>query len=341
MSSTTYDLNIFPPSGTALKRAAELLRNGQLVAFPTETVYGLGADARNDAAVKLIYKLKGRPSNNPLIVHCSSKEQISAVALIEPRSLIAQRLERLSSLMPGPLSVILPKHPSISMIATGGLNTVAVRIPSHPVALALINQAKMPIAAPSANPSNYISPTTAGHVAKSFAGQLEMILDGGKCSVGIESTVLSLVSEHPMILRPGTVTKEELSVLLGEQVVSQAEKTICSPGQLPLHYAPQTRCALLGQVEVSEYPSSVGLIQFSGSSTNIKETLPGYQVTATLSETGSLHEAATKLYAILREFDEQNLDLILIEPCALEGIGEALMDRINRATNNADTSAAE
>lgn len=317
--------------------AAELLRNGKLVAFPTETVYGLGADATNQAAVQRIFTAKGRPSSNPLIVHVTSLEQILAYADIS-RSwnplVVRERLIALQQFWPGPLSVVLPKGPNISSAVSAGGDTVAIRIPRHPVALQLLDACKLPIAAPSANPSMYISPTTAQHVRQSLGSNVDYVLDGGPCDVGIESTVLSLLQETPVILRPGAITAEQISEALHCSVAQTAAASsnehapLLSPGLLAKHYAPKTKVVLRGCVDSQVAPpEKTGVILFS------EENVPSNAaVTITLSKTGKLEEVAAHLFAALRELDQRGLDLIVVDTCEPIGLGAAIMDRLIRAT---------
>jgi L-threonylcarbamoyladenylate synthase len=314
-------------SNRNLEKAVQLIKSGELVAFPTETVYGLGANALDKNAVQKIFALKGRPSNNPLIVHCHSVEQIAEITICD--DITRTRLEKISIFWPGPLSVALQKSSLVPDITTANLNSVAVRIPNHPLALELLRLSNIPLAAPSANPSNYVSPTTAAHVRESFGDCAPFILDGGACSVGIESTVLSLTTEKPTILRLGAISKQQLEERLGEEVLQKNNQTHSpqSPGQLSVHYSPKTKCILEGSVETSSYPAKVGLISFS-----TDKNLPNYSYIVTLTEQGTLEDAARMFYAALRELDSNGLDLIVIERCEQSGIGEALMDRITRAT---------
>lgn len=222
-----------------LEKAGELIREGSLVAFPTETVYGLGADACNAEAVKSIFVAKGRPQDNPLIVHIAEVQQLCAVGAEVPA--IAYSL--FETFSPGPLTLVLKKADTIPKVTTGGLNTVGVRIPDHPLALGLIRAAGRPVAAPSANASGRVSPTEAAHVLEDLQGKIPMILDGGKTRVGIESTVLDLTKEVPIILRPGAVTAKMLAPLLGKVKTSYGEVVVAeSPGMKYRHYCPRCPC---------------------------------------------------------------------------------------------------
>lgn len=322
---------ILKPSAENIKRAAELLQSGKLVAFPTETVYGLGANALNPAAVQNIFEVKGRPSSDPLIVHLYSAEQVSSVADLEDSDFILPRFNKLSKFWPGPLSIVLPKRDCVPSIVTAGLNSVAVRIPAHPVALELLKVSELPLAAPSANPFSYVSPTSAQHVEDQLGAKIELILDGGASSIGIESTVVSLVNDQVTILRPGAVTKEMLEKTLGEEVVvssQKSEKAAPSPGMFEKHYSPRTRLAFRDEVDLSSFAGSIGLISFNE---DFQDLPVEFHAVNTLSTSGNKDEIARNLYNAIREQDGLGLDLILIDRCDEAGIGMALMDRLRRA----------
>ncbi|MCB0344421.1 MAG: threonylcarbamoyl-AMP synthase [Bdellovibrionales bacterium] len=317
-----------------ISKAAAVIRAGGVVAFPTETVYGLGANALSDAAVRSIYAVKERPRTNPLIVHIADFAAIGSVAQIEnPETL--RRLNALKAFWPGPLSVVLPKQPGISSIATAGSDTVAVRIPAHPCCQAIIKAAGVPIAAPSANAFAAISPTTAEHVAESLGDKIDLIIDGGPCRVGLESTVLSLVESTPRILRPGAVTKEQLTEALGEvhteKLRLDEETPQLSPGLLKRHYAPKTPLRFRSNFDESNLPERTGLISFGE-----PENRSAFYRVLVLPE-DDLSEAARNLFKALHELDHANLDLILVDRCNESGIGAAIMDRLNRAVDNDDT----
>src|SRR5690348_4054080 len=228
--------NLAPADPAQIARAAEILRGGGLVAFPTETVYGLGADATNDLAVAAIFEAKGRPRFNPLIVHVPSFEQ--ARALVEFNATAMQLAEMF---WPGPLTLVLPRKSAcpLSLLVSAGLDTVALRVPAHPVARALLAAVALPVAAPSANRSGHVSPTKAQHVAEDFANRIDLILDGGATPGGIESTVVGFKEEEPVLLRPGAIAREELVAVVGA-LCAAGEGAISSPGQLASHYAPRT-----------------------------------------------------------------------------------------------------
>jgi L-threonylcarbamoyladenylate synthase len=325
------------PIGTDIHTAAALLKAGKLVAFPTETVYGLGADATDEAAVQRIFQVKGRPSSNPLIVHVPSLEQLLRHTDLSKSwnpEVVRERLMALQRFWPGPLSVVLPKNPVISCAVSAGGDTVALRIPRHPIALKLLSICNIPVAAPSANPSMYISPTTAQHVHENLGEKVEYILDGGSCDVGLESTVLSLLGETPVILRPGAITAEQISEALTcevqtpEQSPLKQRGPLLSPGLLAKHYSPKTKVALFTEVaQRTQIPNKSGAILFS------ERKLPWkVQIETILSKTGDLAEVAANLFAALREFDRQNLDLIIVDTCEPIGLGAAIMDRLIRAS---------
>lgn len=302
--------------------AAQTIRQGGLVAFPTETVYGLGANALNPDAVAQIFELKGRPRFDPLIVHISRPE--SLVTLVE--QVPKQATELINRFWPGPLSIVLPKKVDVPDIVTAGLSNVAVRCPAHPLARRLIEAADVPIAAPSANVFCAVSPTTAQHVVDQFGGRLSHVLDGGPCEVGVESTVVSLSKGKPLLLRPGGVTVEELEEAIGP--IGRAKPNgnkPASPGQLPRHYAPSTPLMLSN---VAPQPGKrVGLLAFSAPAKD-----EGFEAIEILSDSESYREAATNLFAAMRRLDTLQLDYIVARPVAEVGLGHAIMDRLRRAS---------
>ena len=322
----------------AIRDAATILRSGDLVAFPTETVYGLGADATQPSAVERIYAVKGRPPANPLIVHVATLEEVEQVADLSDTA-VRSRLDTVKDFWPGPLTLVLPRRPSIPDIVTAGLATVAVRIPGDAIALELLRATKRPIAAPSANRSGFVSPTTAAHVQESLGDEVRLILDGGPCDVGIESTIISLIGDHPTLLRPGVVTAEQLSQRLGSLAVhssaggrngsSKHKHTLVAPGMLAKHYAPRTKLVFRGAVDPQTYPPRVGLISFSRANDHTDQA--EYASVETVSATGKLEEIAAGIFSALREMDKHGLDLIVVDTCTEDGIGRAIMDRLRRA----------
>jgi len=330
---------ILTPTSANIAAAARAIQGGELVAFPTETVYGLGADALNEAAVRNIFALKKRPAANPLIVHVDRIEAIGRVALLEdPR--LCHRLEAVQRFWPGPLSVILPRAPRVPAAVSGGLHTVAVRIPRHEVALELLRVSGCPIAAPSANPSQYVSPTTAAHVARNLP-EVPIILDGGQCEVGIESTILSLIDEHPTLLRPGLVTAEELMEIFPDLLIpprSAGQTKLLAPGMMRQHYAPHTPIILRGDRPPATWPAGrTGLITFSASPPDRFD----YGAVISLSRDGNMSEIAAGLFGAIRELDERGLELIVVDTCPEAGIGRAIMDRLIRATAQDDPDSAD
>ena len=306
--------------------AGTIIKTGGLVAFPTETVYGLGCDAMNPEAAAKIFEAKQRPQFDPLIVHIADREQLGRVATSLPAT--AQKL--MEEFWPGPLTLVVPKQPAIPDLVTAGLSTVAVRMPSHPVARDLIQSAGTPIAAPSANPFGYVSPTTARHVADGLGNSVDLILDGGPCQIGVESTVVSLVGPQPELLRPGSITGEQLIAVIGPLLrCSPVSKQPTAPGQLVRHYATQTPVTILASPEARPALNDderAGLLIFSES----KTTDDRFAAIEVLSATGDLREAAHHLFAALRRLDALRLDRIYAEPCKEEGLGVAIMDRLRR-----------
>jgi L-threonylcarbamoyladenylate synthase len=325
---------IYPPNPSNIRQAAELIRAGKLVAFPTETVYGLGADAFNEEAVREIFRIKNRPVFNPLIVHLHSSAQIELVADLSRSPAAQALLNKAASFWPGPLSVVVPKQPLLPLCVTGGLESVAIRVPAHDAAMRLLKECGCPIAAPSANLFSEVSPTTAEHVAESFGDKLGFVLDGGQCEVGLESTVLSLLESPPRLLRPGAVTIEQLEAALGPITRASAHHTELnaplSPGMLMRHYAPTTPIAFKDEMDMENCAAErVGLLCFSSES-SVSDGFD-YAAVTSLSIHGDLKLVAARLFAALREMDKLELDLIVVDACAPQGIGLAIMDRLRRA----------
>ncbi len=310
---------LLPIDDSSISRASSLLREGRLVAFPTETVYGLGADASNGRAVASIYEAKGRPSFNPLIVHVA---EISALdPLIEWNS-YAQILAK--TFWPGPLTLVLPRKKSspVSLLASAGLDTLAVRIPSHPDAQKLLRAVALPVAAPSANASGKLSPTTASHVAESLNGKIDLILDGGPSPVGVESTVIDLTSPTPTLLRHGGLPKERIEAALGVSV-SVADGSCNaprSPGMLASHYAPD----LPVRLNATSVSPDEAFLAFGPSADGGKASL-------NLSPAGDLAEAAANLFSMLRELDKTSASGIAVAPIPEANLGAAINDRLRRA----------
>lgn len=326
METTVLQIDALQPEADRIARAAEILRAGGLVAFPTETVYGLGALALNAEAVSKIFEAKGRPPNNPIIVHIDDPEK--ALNVVAAWSPAAQRLSE--HFWPGPLTLVLPKHAAVPAIVTAGGPTVGVRMPAHPVALALIAAAGGPLAAPSANRSTELSPTRAEHVRKSMEGLIPIILDGGPAPGGIESTVLDLSTNPPRLLRPGLVSAEEIEAIVGPiQRMSQADPqcVLPSPGLLPRHYAPRTPLELsangVARVrELLEGGKRVGWLTLNKSEASGGETI---RMPATP------REYAAALYAALHQLDERRLDRLVVDLPPQDAAWLAIYDRLRRA----------
>lgn len=306
-----------------MAEAAAVLRRGGIVAFPTETVYGLGAAVFDPRAVARVFEVKARPSFDPLIVHLSDASELGRVSpSADPR------VGRLAArFWPGPLTLVLPRRPEVPDLVTSGLDTVGVRVPAHPAARALIAAAGLPLAAPSANPFGYVSPTTAAHVAELLGRSVDLVLDGGPCRVGVESTILSLVGDPPSMLRPGGVPREALEEALGSPVeVAGPTGRPAAPGQLPRHYATRTPLRILpGEASpLAEGGPRVGLLAW-------RRPRAGYAAVEVLATDGSPETAAANLFAALRRLDAAGLTLIVAEPCDEKGLGYAIMDRLRRA----------
>ena len=306
-------------------RAAEIIRRGGIVAFPTETVYGLGADTFAPLAVARIFEVKKRPHFDPLIVHVASPDDLGRLVTDIPGH--ARKL--MARFWPGPLTVVLPKREEIPDIVTAGLPTVAVRMPDHAMALRFIELSGSPIAAPSANPFGYLSPTTAEHVREQLGDQVDLILDGGPCPVGVESTILSFSEGRPKLLRPGGVPLEEIESVIGKVEIVRSEKqTPSAPGMLPKHYAPRTPIVLAPQEAFDSYRNrNAGYLAF-------QEPVEGriFHHTEVLSQKGDFREAAANLFAAIRRLDALNLDVIIAEAVPEIGLGRAIMDRLRRAS---------
>jgi L-threonylcarbamoyladenylate synthase len=310
---------ILPATPQAIARAAAMLRAGKLVAFPTETVYGLGADATDDRAVARVFAAKGRPRFNPLIVHVPDLAAAEAIAEFSTSARnVAARF------WPGPLTLVLRRRADsrISLLACAGLDTVAVRVPAHPVAQALLRQTGRPLAAPSANRSGHVSPTLAEHVAAELGERVALILDGGACPVGLESTVLDLSGPASALLRPGGITLEELEGSLGAiETPAASADAPRSPGQLASHYAPR----LSLRTNAIDARTGEALLAFG------PEPPIGFAEVLNLSEKGDLAEAATNLFAMLRRLDRTEFTGIAVMPIPERGLGRAINDRLRRA----------
>lgn len=308
--------------GTDLHEAACLLQGGSLVAIPTETVYGLAANAFDEAAVLRIFAAKDRPSFDPLIVHIGRPEDIHRVARELP--LHAEAL--MAAFWPGPLTLLLPKRAEVPDLVTSGLDTVGVRMPAHPMTLELLRTLPFPLAAPSANPFGYVSPTTAQHVADQLGARVPYILDGGPCAVGVESTIIGWVDGRWLLYRPGGIATEAIEHITGPLTLAARKDLPAAPGMLDSHYAPR-KPLYRGDVETL-------LNRFAGRSVGVISFQREYLAhrCEVLSEQGDLAEAARHLFAVLREMDDSECSVIVAEEFPEEGLGRAINDRLRRAS---------
>lgn len=313
--------------GSDLNEAARLLTAGQLVAIPTETVYGLAANALNPEAVLRIFEVKERPSFDPLIVHVNSIAALQEYASSVPHQAMALAQE----FWPGPLTLVLPKKEIIPDLVTSGLPGVGLRMPAHPLALSLLRQLPFPLAAPSANPFGYISPTLPQHVYRQLQGKIPYILDGGPCTIGVESTIVGFEGDEVLVYRLGGLPFEHIQrIVPGAQLRLNASSNPAAPGMLLSHYAPR-KPLLLGEIEklLEMHPGRrTAVLSFRRDFSDI----PGVSACEVLSPSGDLHEAAAHLFAAMRRLDEADLDLILAEPVPDTGIGRAVNDRLRRAS---------
>lgn len=312
MNETT---SVRPASPESISEGADLIRAGKLVAFPTETVYGLGANALDDRAVASIFEAKGRPQFNPLIAHIPDFSWAAGFAEVTET---ASRLAR--KFWPGPMTLVMKRRPDcpVSYLVSAGLDTVAVRLPGHATARALIEKAGVPVAAPSANISGTVSPTTAEHVHQGLAGRVSLIIDGGPCAVGVESTVLDVTGEVPVLLRAGGLTVEDIRGVTGDVLFPEKDPELPrSPGQLSSHYAP----SLPVRLNASEAREGEALLGFG----------PAGKAVLNLSPSGDLKEAAANLFAFMRALDKKEFSGIAVMPVPTAGLGLAINDRLKRA----------
>lgn len=338
------------PSRDILRYAAEVLRNNGIVAFPTETVYGLGGNVYSETAARKIFQAKNRPIDNPLIIHISDQDMLEEVAVNIPEK--AYRLIKV--FWPGPLTLILPRNPRIPPIVSSYLDTVAVRMPAHPVAIGLIRELGSPIAAPSANLAGKPSPTSAEHVIRDLSGRVDLIIDGGETIHGIESTIINILEEPPILLRPGAYPVEEIERVLGEKIiipdfargVREAEKAI-APGMRYRHYAPDTPIVLIDPVSGNETNTIDALIKayeeyrrkgYKICVVATRETISRYRhilentVLLEIGSRGNLFEIARNLFKTLRLIDESRCDIGIVEGIREQGLGLAIMNRLRKAS---------
>lgn len=323
MNTLPSDHRVLAPDATGISKAAKELASGQLVTFPTETVYGLGADATNDQAVASIFEAKGRPRFNPLIIHVPDIK--TAKRFVEFNA-NAEKLAE--AFWPGALTMVLPRQEgsTLSHLVSAGLDSVAIRVPSHPIANALLNEAGCPVAAPSANRSGHVSPTLAEHVQHSWphSGSIgpSIILDGGACRVGLESTVVEVTESACTLLRPGGITSSELEQVIGNLSIADGSPDAPkSPGMMARHYAPATPVILNATTQ-----------EVSGAYLGFGPDTP--DATLNLSVSGDLKEAAANLFAMLRQLDNGNFSSIAISPVPETGLGQAINDRLRRAATS-------
>ena len=312
---------------TDLLEAKKILEKEELVAIPTETVYGLAGNIYSEKAIKKIFQTKERPLFNPLIVHIASTDKLKEIVSEIPKK--AQQLA--DAFWPGSLTLVLKKNAHIPDSITAGKDTVAVRVPNHELTLRLLQILDFPLAAPSANPFGSISPTTAEHVADYFPNDLEMVLQGGNCTNGIESTIIGFENNNPVLYRLGSISVEEIEAVIGPvQIKNKKESSPDAPGMLSRHYAPKTTTILVNNVEdeILKYQNAkVGLLVFQNTPSNTKE-----MVIEVLSKKGDLKEATANLYAAMHRLDKQNLDLIIAEQFPNTELGKSINDRLERAT---------
>lgn len=309
-----------------ISKAAKLLRNGEVVAIPTETVYGLAANAFDDKAVAQIFEIKKRPLFNPLIVHIKSIDYLNTVATNIPP--IAYQLAK--QFWPGPLTLVLEKKLNISNIVTSGKNTVGVRIPSHPIALALLKELEFPLAAPSANPFGYISPTTSEHVKSQLGDKIPYILEGGSCERGIESTIIGFENDKPILYRVGAISNEEIEKCIGKLALKNtASASPEAPGMINKHYSPRTKFSVSADISnciTENKNANVGFLLFKNENPFLTK-----EKYVELSKNKDLHEAASNLYAAMHQLDDMNFDVIYAEKFPQKELGISINDRLYRA----------
>ena len=335
---------LLTPSSATYALASEILRSGGLVAFPTETVYGLGANALDRDAVLSIFAAKGRPADNPLIVHIYDRNQLDPLCTVPERA-----FPLMDAFWPGPLTILCHKKPAVPDEVTAGLPTVAVRMPSHPVARAMLRDCNLPVAAPSANSSGRPSPTTAAHVLEDMNGRIPLIIDGGMCDVGVESTVLDLCHGEPVILRPGGVTREMIASVLGCEVAVagsvlrplREDETALSPGMRYRHYAPHAVVTLVQGPEERVVPLLQKLFEEQEAAGKKACVLCFTEHVGALSScrphdigsAASPAETAHRLFDVLRRLDEEGMEMVFSEVVPPEGVGLAIMNRLGRAAS--------
>ena len=339
MNTEVLTVDAFNIDSLKIKKAADVIKEGGLVAFPTETVYGLGADALNPVAVAKIFEAKNRPLNDPLIVHIADKEDLLRLSA----EVYKITLDLVDEFWPGPLTLVLKKSQDMPSIVTAGLETVAVRMPDHPVALSLIRESQTPIAAPSANIFGKPSSTTAQHVLDDLNGRVDLILDAGRTNVGVESTILDLTQTPFRILRPGGVSLESLRTIIPDIEPYNGNK-ILSPGMFARHYSPKGKVILIeenGSVQIGKVKMLASEFAIQGYCVGImakeenKDKYSDFNVKV-LGPAKNLNLCATNLFSILREFDKEGAQVIIAESVKEEGLGVAIMDRLRKASTRED-----
>lgn len=332
----TLVLNTDPvnPSKEAIERAAELIRRGELVAFPTETVYGLGANGLDERCTQRIYEAKERPSDNPLILHIADWSQLEELAENIPDE--AYLLTR--HFWPGALTIVLNKSDKVPSTVTGGKSTVAVRMPEHPVALALIRAAGVPLAAPSANLSGKPSPTTAQHVLEDLDGRIAAVVDGGSTRIGLESTVVDFTSAIPRVLRPGGVSVEEIRAFIPNIRVAESDEEGHSPGMRYRHYSPAAKLVLV-EANAASADQAIEQIKMGKSVAWLGESAPKGAIHLLFPHDAAFY--ARFFFAALRDLDAQKVDVIFVEIIPTDGLGAAVMDRIRRAAGYDNASSSD
>lgn len=315
---------IFKNNRENIEKAASIITAGGLVSFPTETVYGLGGNALDPIAVAKIFETKARPSFDPLITHIAELEMLDQIAHISDSRIF----DIIEKFWPGSLTLIVPKKKLIPHIVTSGLETMAVRMPDHPTALELIKQSTGAVAAPSANPFGYLSPTTAAHVDELLGNKIEMVLDGGTCRIGVESTVLDVTGERPIVLRPGGIALEDLQREIPDvEIYNRTTSSPTAPGQLKMHYSPLKPLHIVDSIDsVSDRTKAGALIFKKGPVTT------GFQSVEILSPGGNPIEAAARLFVALHNLDSCDIEVIYAEKIPQYGLGRAVMDRIYKAS---------
>jgi L-threonylcarbamoyladenylate synthase len=314
------------PVDDDVQKSVRLLKEGRLVAFPTETVYGLGADAENPDAIRRIFKVKGRPSSHPLIVHVAHRSWLPKLGSWVPPS--AERLAE--AFWPGPLTLVVSRGARVPLVVTGGQATVAIRVPNHPLALRLLEEFGGGVAAPSANRFGAVSPTSADHVRLDLGADVDHVLDGGSCEVGVESTIVDVSRDSVVLLRPGGISLEALESVLGTPVRVETESPVRTPGQLPSHYAPRARVVL---AKARDLPAELAALRAEGARVGALIPLeierPGADIELVVA--GGAEAFARTLYASLRALDAERVDVILVVPPPAQGVGVAVTDRLLRA----------